>query len=254
MLARTLASALAALLVLAACAGAAASPTAVAPAPTPASPSPTPAPRTVTFPAADGTILSGTLYGAGTSAVILSNMGDNDPAPWQAFAPLLAERGYTVLTYSFRFPARSPTFTSAMAQQSFDDLRAAITFVRAAGARRVALVGASLGGMASAKAAASEHADALVVLAAPVDLDAFDFHVEAGELRAIDAPKLLIGSKSDTTVPFADTQRMYDLAGDPKQLYTYPGSAHGVKLLAGEHAADLRDRLIAFISAHVPSE
>ena len=45
---------------------------------------------------------------------------------------------------------------------------------------------------------------------------------------------------------------MFDLAGDPKELHSYPGSAHGVQLFASEHGADLTQRLITFISASAP--
>ena len=42
---------------------------------------------------ADGATLSGTLYGQGTQAVILSNEGDNNSAPWRPVAQLLAAQG-----------------------------------------------------------------------------------------------------------------------------------------------------------------
>ena len=60
--------------------------------------------------------------------------------------------------------------------------------------------------MATAKAAAAERPAAVVIMAAPADLAAYDFRVEASEL-AIDTPKLFIGSTGDRTVSFAETQR-----------------------------------------------
>lgn len=228
-------------------------------APSPRAPTPLPQPtatpsatgaRAVTFTTSDGAELQGTLYGSGTTAVVLSNMGDNDPAPWQAFAPQLAARGYTVLTYSFRFPKNADGFDKARAQQTLEDLRAAIAFAQRAQPQQLVLVGASLGGMVTAKAAGAAQASAVVILAAPAELPAFDFRVETAELQALTMPKLVIGSEQDNTVPFADTQRMYDLAPEPKQLHSYPGSAHGVQLLAGAEAGDLAARLIDFIAAH----
>src|SRR5262245_36575717 len=71
---------------------------------------PTPTARAITFSAPGGVKMIGTIYGVGTTAVILSNMGDNDPSAWEAFAPKLAARGYTVLTYKFRYPTNSSTF------------------------------------------------------------------------------------------------------------------------------------------------
>jgi uncharacterized protein len=214
---------------------------------------PTPAERRiVTFKADDGTELHGTLYGEGSTVIVLSNMGDNDPASWEGFAPQLAARGYRVLTYAYRYPKNASDFTTLRAQQTLDDLRAAIAFVRAEGAQGLALVGASLGGMVTAKAAADAKPNVVVVLAAPVDLPAFDFRVELDELQALDMPKLFVGSEQDRTVPFAGTQRMYDLAPNPKELQSYPGTAHGTQLFMGASAHDLSQRLIDFVTAHLP--
>lgn len=222
-----------------------ASPTA---APAPVIPTPGP----VTFATADGTTLTGTLYGAGSTALILSNMGDNDPAAWEREAPLFAKEGYMVLTYSFRYPARTARFTATMAKQTVDDLQAAVAFVRAQGAKTIVLLGASLGGMATAKVAASIQPAAMVVISAPADLLEFDFQVSAAELVAITMPKLLIASEDDTIVPSAATQQMFDLAAEPKEMVVYPGSAHGVQLFATNAAAELRQRLLTFVKTNAP--
>jgi pimeloyl-ACP methyl ester carboxylesterase len=92
----------------------------------------------------------------------------------------------------------------------------------------------------------------MAIIASPVDLAAFGFRVEESELNAITAPKLFIGSEGDKTVPFAETRRMFDLSPDPKELQSYPGSAHGVQIFQTEHGDDLRQRLIAFITANAP--
>jgi hypothetical protein len=110
------------------------------PAASPASPTAS-VPRPVSFTATDGVRLSGRLYGAGTTAVVLSNMGDNDPALWDAFAPALAARGYLVMTYSYRYPVNVSTFTGDLARHTVDDLRGAVAQLRAAGATRLVLAG-----------------------------------------------------------------------------------------------------------------
>src|SRR6185369_9364637 len=131
---------LAALLALSGCAS-----TPPPPSTTPPSPSPTPSPtaaapgQDVTFPAADGVVLHGRAFGAGTTAVILSNMGDNDPAAWNAFAPWLAAKGYRVLTYSFRYPLRTNAFVPAYAEGTVPDLLGAVAYARSSGATRIVL-------------------------------------------------------------------------------------------------------------------
>src|SRR3954466_15910326 len=96
-------SSLATMLLLAAVAGCggSSSPDAAATSPA-ASASAGPVGRQVSFTATDGFRLSGRQYGGGRTAVVLSNMGDNDPSLWESFAPKLAERGYLAMTYSYR--------------------------------------------------------------------------------------------------------------------------------------------------------
>jgi len=235
-------------LVLAACASSAPSGSrSAAPSPTVVSPA-----RAISFTATDGARLSGRLYGTGTTAVVLSNMGDNDPALWDGFAPRLAARGYLVMTYSYRYPANVQTFTSDMAQHTVDDLRGAIAQLRAGGAQNVVLAGGSLGGMATAKVAASAQAAAMVVLAAPVDLADYGFHVTPAELRG-SMPKLFIGADRDSVVPIAQTRRMYELAAQPKELTTYDASEHALHLLEGAHGTELADLLVTFVTTNVSS-
>src|SRR5262245_36044920 len=129
-----------AVLALAGC-GTAVAPGAAAVPTTPTTPSTPIAVRVVTFPAADGAPLEGKLFGTGSTTVVLSNMGYNDPGPWERFAPLLVAKGYAVLTYSFRYPAYTNHFTPTMAVQTVPDLRGAVSFARQQGAARIVLIG-----------------------------------------------------------------------------------------------------------------
>lgn len=239
------------LVVLAACGGSG-TPT-VAPPPAAATPSAGAVARPVNIPTADGATLTGHVYGSGRTAVVLSNMGDNDPAPWDGFAPLLAARGYTVLTYSYRYPPRSSGFSAAMANDTVADLQGAIAFLTQAGASRLVLIGASLGGIATAKVAGAAGAAAIVLIASILDLAGYDFEVTDRELAALTAPKLVVASESDATVPFAATREVYDRAPQPKQFTSYPSSEHGVRLFASGYGDDLRRRIIDFVTSTAPA-
>jgi pimeloyl-ACP methyl ester carboxylesterase len=242
----------ASVVVLAACASSTPSAKSGTPAASGPSVSPAAAGRLISFTATDGVRLAGRVYGSGTTAVVLSNMGDNDPALWDAFAPKLADRGYLVLTYSYRYPINTSDFDSAMAAHTVDDLRGAVAQVRAGGATRLVLAGGSLGGMATAKVAAGAKAAAMIVLAAPVDLTDYGFHVLPAELRA-GLPKLFLGAEQDTVVPFSNLQRMFALATEPKELKPFPGSEHALHLFEGAHAKELEDALIGFVTAKAPA-
>ncbi len=208
-------------------------------------------PREVSFSAADGVVLKGRVYGAGATAVVLSNMGDNDVSGWAGFAPALAARGYTVLTYCYSYDTRARGFTAADASASVTDLQVAIAYVKQGGAAKVVLIGASLGAMATAKVAGSAGAAAAVLMAGRLDLSDYGFRVTEQELAALTMPKLVLTSDADATTAPALTREVFDRAPEPKSFHSFPGTAHGVNLFGTEHKADLEKRLIDFVeTAH----
>lgn len=214
--------------------------------------SPTPSgPRAVTFTTADGAELSGTLYGNGKVAVIFSNMGDKHEDSWAGVAQAVAEAGYLTLTYDFRYWVNGKIQNSLVKHVS-EDLQAAADFVQAQGAEQVVLVGASMGGMATAKTAASAQASAAIIIAAPLDASSVGVVVEDEELRAITAPKLFITSEDDKTVEPEALRAMYELAVEPKELKVFPGTAHGTDLFKTASGPDLQQKILEFIQTHAP--
>jgi len=208
--------------------------------------------RAVTFPAADGAPLHGKLFGTGSTTVVLSNMGDNDPGPWERFGPLLVAKGYAVLTYSFRYPTHTNHFTPTMAVQTVPDLRGAVAFARQQGARRIVLIGASLGGITVGKLAATTRATSVVIISAEQDLVGYGLTVTPAELAAMTQPKLFVASADDTNTSYADTKSFYDNAPGPKQWHAFPGDGHGVHLFDTARGDELRDLLTTFVTATAP--
>jgi esterase/lipase len=198
--------------------------------------------------AADGATLAGHRFGTGPTAVVLSNMGDNDETDWQRFAPTLAGPGYSVLTYTYRYPPRVRSLTAEIARGAVEDLRGAVAFARAQGARRVILIGASLGGMLTAKVAGALAVDGAVIMAAPADRRDFDLRVEDAELAAIAAPKLFVVSEADPTVDPADTRMLFDRAPEPKRWQSFPGTAPGTRLYGTAAGPDLGRLLAGFVA------
>ena len=199
----------------------------------------------VTFTTPDGATLNGEVYGSGDTAVIFSVMGNCDPG-WREFAQLTAAQGMMSLTYLWRGCRDSGVVNEAEMKKFVDDLRGAIAFMRAQGAKKIILVGASLGGCASAKLTVESQADGLVVVASPAEISQWGFAVEAGDISS-DIPKLFITAKEDDTVPFEASQGLFDLAAEPKEWQTYPGSAHGTEIFDTEYADELELRLLEFI-------
>ncbi len=230
-------------------------PTSPPPSPTvqPPTSAPSPDPRPVTFTSADGATLYGTLYGRGSVAIIFSNMGDKHQDSWAAMAGAVADEGYLALTYDFRYWVNGQMEEGLMSHVA-DDLGAAAAFAREQGVQKIVMAGASLGGMATAKAAAAGEASAVIILASPMEAPGIGLQVELAELQAIAAPKLFITSDNDGTVSPDALRQMYDLAVDPKELFVYPGMAHGTDIFNTEHGTDLQARLIAFITASAPAD
>ena len=199
----------------------------------------------VTFTTPDGATLNGEVYGSGDTAVIFSVMGNCDPG-WREFAQLTAAQGMMSLTYLWRGCRASGSANEAEMKKFVDDLRGAIAFMRGQGAKKIILVGASLGGCASAKLTVESQVDGLVVVASPTEIPQWGFAIEAGDV-ASDIPKLFITAEADGTVPVEATQGLFNLAAEPKEWQTYPGSAHGTEIFDTEYADELELRLLEFI-------
>ena len=159
--------------------------------------------HTVTFDTEDDATINGELYGTGKTAVIFSVMGNCKPG-WREFAQLTAAQGYMGLTYQWR-GCGANSVNEVLIQKFLDDTRAAITFVREQGAEKIILVGASLGGCASAKLAVESQASGIVVLASPPSISQWGFEIRSTDLNT-DIPKLFITAENDDTVPIEATR------------------------------------------------
>ncbi len=202
-------------------------------------------PRAVSFVTEDGVALGGTLYGSGSTAVIFSHMFPTDQTSWTAVAQELAGRGYMALTYDFRGYGASEGEKNV--SRIDRDLRAAVAFVREQGATDLVLVGASMGGTATAKVSAAENPVAVIIISAPVSFRGLT--VSDDEVRAITAPKLFIGSEQDAAT--RDTLHMFDVAPEPKEKHVYPGSGHGTFIFDSQYGDDLMQRIVRFVETNV---
>lgn len=246
---RTWAFLLCALLLLSACGGQAtgrASTPTVKSTATPATPTPTPvvATREVRFPTDTGALLIGTLYGHGKTAIIFANQTDSFQESWTPLAQSFAAKGYMALTFEYQglHGSGGDRYASAYAK----NVVSAVEFARTQGATRVALVGASIGGLAVVAAAAHTNALAVVSVSAPGEwsgIGAADDY-----LQDLHMPKLFVAAQLDDA---ADSVRhMYDVALQPKQLQMYTGSAHGVELVDPSDDGPFNRLVLTFIQTH----
>ncbi|MEZ4599021.1 MAG: alpha/beta hydrolase [Syntrophotaleaceae bacterium] len=182
---------------------------------------------------------NGNLYGSGHMAIILSNMDTNDKSEWDAIISDLISDEYMILTYDYF--------------QHMDDqsrtLEDAVSFICDAGAKKIILIGASRGGVASIKVAARHMNNSCIVgvvaFSAPIEYEGTVFF-NKDELSRIKIPKLLINSENDDGAN--DTRKMFELFENPKELLIYPGDAHGTELFDKERESIVK-KLLDFTGA-----
>ena len=199
----------------------------------------------ISFETPDGATITGELYGSGATAVLFSVMGNCKPG-WREFAQLTAAQGLMALTYPWRGCRESGRADEAELQKFVDDARGAINFLRQQGAEKIILVGASLGGLASARLAIESQASGIVIVASPPAIPEWGFEIAAADLNT-DIPKLFITAENDPTVAASATRQLYDLAAEPKEWQTYPGNKHGTDLFETESGDEMQQRILEFI-------
>ena len=184
--------------------------------------------------------LSGIERGTGSVGVVLAHMLGSSQLAWSAYASKLADEGFHVLTFDFRGHGvsggdRNPSLAAL-------DLAAAVAKIRALGANRVLVVGASMGGTAALVVASTEQLAGVVSISAPAQIDELDAGPAA---RRLDEPALfVVGEKDDNR--YTDAARQFNAAApQPKKLEVVAGtSAHGTALLNDQNVGSRVQRII----------
>jgi len=237
----------------------------------------------VRFTTDDGVTLSGWLVRAGRetrAAVVLMHGFSWHRLPWLAgFVPWLRER-YHVLQFDFRGHGGSDDAPITLGTLEQRDVAAAVRFLEGRGFGPIALMGISMGGSVAIMAAPDLPVAAVVADAAYAELRnpignrmrssgyplvglGARLVVSAASLRArvrlrspIDrvgkiAPRglLLISPSEDSLVSPRQSRRLYEAAGEPKELFEVGGAAH-----ADAHAtapAAYEARVLDFLARHL---
>src|SRR5216117_1369708 len=102
--------------------------------------------KTVSFPTADGGVVSADSYGTGERGVVLAHGGRFNKGSWERQAQALAGAGFRVLAIDFRGygQSRGPGDSDPMSAPLHLDVLAAVRYLRKTGAKTVAVVGASM--------------------------------------------------------------------------------------------------------------
>jgi acetyl esterase/lipase len=186
--------------------------------------------------ASDGRPVSGKVYGESDTALILCHgrMYTDGADSFAEECRHFQAQGVMCLAVHFRgYPAASP----AMLPGQHLDVAAAFDYAVQAGAKRVFVLGSSMGGFAVLKAL--RELSSRPQLAGIVILSAFD--VEA--CKAAACSKLFVVAKDDARL-YPEVMAMAEAAAPPKQPLVFPTGGHGQQLFKTR-----RDELLKAILA-----
>jgi len=185
-------------------------------------------PREVSFATADSGTVHANRYGSGTRGVVLAHGAVFDKESWAGLADSLARHGLVVLAIDFRGYGKSVAGTKERGLD--EDVLGAVRYLHAHGATSVSVVGASMGGGASGRAATEARPGEIdhLILLSPVSIP------DPGRIHATSV--LYIASRDERMAP--GIREQYERAPEPKRLVLLDGSAHAQNIFAteqGEH-------------------
>jgi alpha-beta hydrolase superfamily lysophospholipase len=199
----------------------------------------------IRFRAADGLRLAGHRFGRGKTAVVFAHEARGGACQWIPYARALGKRGYLTIAFDFRGYGRSQTPKRGAWSRLPADVIAAAKLSRSLGAKKVVVVGASMGGTNVVAAAANARTviDGVISVSAPTSYGRTDALAAA---RRLQLPVLyLVGEGDEGFVEHARVLYAATSSAD-KRLEILASPQHGV-FLAAEPAG--RSLIEAFIAA-----
>lgn len=227
---------------------------------------------TVSIPG-DGHAIAGSWrdLGPATPVVLLLHGMRGDRRSTVPRARLLVDAGFSVLLIDTQAHGETPGERITLGWRESADVRAAFDWLRALEpARRIGIVGVSLGGASVLIGEPPVRVDALVLEAVHARLDSaienrvgpvmaplllaqigprLQVPVErldpVRHIASIDAPVLIVGGALDEYTPERETRELFAAAREPKELWIVAGAAH--EDFSRADAAGYRDRVIGFL-------
>jgi alpha-beta hydrolase superfamily lysophospholipase len=208
--------------------------------------------KLVWFRASDGTLLDGAAIGDGDVAVVLAHEYPSDLCAWLPYAKTLAAQGFRAFVFDLRGGGSSQSARLPGDSGRYDwDVEAAAAEARRLGAKKVFLVGASVGGAAVlvAGASVSPTPAGVISLSGETNLStSLDAMRAAPKLRA---PLLLLVARHDRYVAYQDYAKLErEAASQDKRVVVYSGDWHGWDLL---YEAPFKARVSALVLGFLKS-
>jgi uncharacterized protein len=237
----------------------------------------------VRFTTDDGVTLSGWLVPAAmdtrTAVVVLHGFSGNRLPELAAFVPWLHERHH-VLQFDFRGHGESDPGWVTLGSHERRDVAAAVDFLKSRGLGPIALFGVSMGGAIAIVSAPELPVAAVVADAAFAQLRhpignrlreaGYPLHTLGSRaivaaaavrtrtrlpdpVRMVDriAPRalLVIAPKEDQLISWRQSLRLFETAGEPKELFVVEGAGHAEAYAIDPEA--YRSRVLDFLERHL---
>ncbi len=205
-------------------------------------------PERVSFPTSDGGTVFANLYGNGARGVVLAHGGRFNKESWDAQAKDLATAGFRALAIDFRGygQSRGPGSDDPLSAPLYQDVLAAVRFLRGRGCKAISVLGGSMGAGAAADAAVESR---------PGEIDRIVLLAGHGSLppQKMKGRKLFILARDDKMVSgvprLVEIRKHYDRCPAPKQLILLEGSAHAQFLFETDETGRLWREILRFLEA-----
>ncbi len=202
--------------------------------------------NTVSFPTEDGGLVYADVYGEGDRDVVLAHGGQFSKESWKKQAQTLAAAKFRVLAIDFRGydKSRGPGDSDPMDAPLYQDVLAAVRYLRRTGATTESVVGASMGGWAAGDASINSR---------PGEIDRLVFlgSAPSGPADKLKCPSLFIVARNDSSGDgprLPGIREQYEKAPEPKELIILEGSAHAQFLFQTDQADRVLSEILHFLS------
>ena len=198
-------------------------------------------PSAVTL-ASEAETLTAQLYGALPSAraAILCHGQSWDASGWRDIATQLVARGVPALALNFRGYAGSTGKTGKWS--TVTDLAAAKAWLKQAGAKEIALVGASMGGHAVLGSSFERDVECVVSISAPVE------PVEDALSKKVSGRKLFICADQDSMGAAPHVLRTFELCDKPKTLLMFGATEHSIGMFHAPYGREVIAAILDFVA------
>jgi len=186
--------------------------------------------------------LKADVYGAlpAARAAILCHGQSWDASGWRDIAPRLVARGVPALALNFRGYGGSSGKTGAWS--TVTDVGVAKEWLKARGAKEIALIGASMGGHAVLGSSFDRDVECVVSVSAPVEA------IDDALSKKVSGRKLFICASADSMGAAPHVLRTFELCDQPKTLLMFGATEHSIGMFGAPYGGEVIAAMLDFVA------